>query len=63
MNTKKNKIIFHILDFIFLMASYMLCDYIADKTNLFIGIIVGLISYIIIVLILCKTFKIDNNKY
>lgn len=61
MNAKKNKIIFHILDFIFLMVSYMLCDYIADKTNLFIGIIVCLISYAIIVLILCKIFKMENN--
>lgn len=63
MSIKKKKIIFYILDFLFLMASYMLCDFIAEKTNLLLGITVGLISYIVIIFILCKISKIHKSCY
>ena len=42
MNGKKKKIIFEVLDFIFLICSYMLCDYIASKINLVTGMFVHL---------------------
>lgn len=58
MSDKKRKIIFNILDFIFLMVSYMLCDLLAEKYNLIIGIIVGLIGYMAITLVLSKLLKI-----
>ena len=60
MNNKRNKIIYYILDFIFLMLSYMLCDYLTDKINLLIGIIIALPTYMIIVFILQKILKIKN---
>lgn len=58
MSDKKRKTIFNILDFIFLMVSYMLCDLLAEKYNLVIGIIVGLIGYMAITLVLSKLLKI-----
>lgn len=60
MNNKRNKIIYYILDFIFLMLSYMLCDYLTDKINLLTGIIIALPTYMIIVFILQKILKIKN---
>ena len=60
MNKNTNKIIFYILDFIFLMLSYILCDYITDKINLVIGILIGLSSYIIIFYILRKILNIKE---
>ena len=60
MNNKRNKIIYYILDFIFLMLSYMLCDYLTDKINLLIGIIIALPTYMIIVFILQKILKIKD---
>ena len=60
MNNKRNKIIYYILDFIFLILSYMLCDYLTDKINLLIGIIIALPTYMIIVFILQKILKIKN---
>lgn len=55
---KTNKIIYHILDFIFLMLSYILCDYINTKTNIILGIIIGLTSYALSDFILKKALKI-----
>lgn len=60
MNNKTNKIIYYILDFIFLMLSYMLCDYLTDKINLLTGIIIALPTYMIIVFILQKILKIKD---
>lgn len=60
MNNKRNKIIYYILDFIFLMLSYMLCDYLTDKINLLTGIIIALPTYMIIVFILQKILKIKD---
>lgn len=60
MNKNTNKIIFYILDFIFLMLSYILCDYITDKINLVIGILIGLSSYMIIFYILRKVLNIKE---
>lgn len=60
MNGKKKKIIFKVLDFIFLICSYMLCDYIASKINLVTGIIVALIIYVIISFLLYKIFKMND---
>jgi len=40
MNKNTNRIIFYILDFIFLMLSYILCDYITDKINKITGILI-----------------------
>ncbi len=54
------KILYYLIDFIFLMLSYMLCDYLTEKFNLFIGIIVGLIAYFIVVVILNIIFKKKN---
>lgn len=54
----KNKIIFHILDFIFLIISYMLCDYLTTKFNLLIGIIICLPTYMIIIFSLQKFLKV-----
>lgn len=59
MINKKKKIIFYILDFIMLMLSYMLCDYITYKLNLIIGIIIGLIFYLLSSIFLYKIFKIE----
>ena len=56
----KNKIIFYILEIIFLMLSYMLCDYLTNKINLLIGIIIALPSYMIIIFILRKILKIKE---
>ena len=56
----KNKIIYYILDFIFLMLSYMLCDYLTDKINLLIGIIIALPTYMIIVFIIRKILKVKE---
>lgn len=58
MNKKSKKIIFHILDFIFLILSYMLCDYITIKINLITGIIIALPLYMISVFMLYKILKI-----
>lgn len=58
MNKKSKKIIFHILDFIFLILSYMLCDYITIKINLITGIIIALPLYMISVFLLYKILKI-----
>lgn len=60
MNNKTNKIIYYILDFIFLMLSYMLCDYLTEKINLITGIIIALPSYMIIVYILQKILKVKE---
>ena len=60
MNKNTNKIIFYILDFIFLMLSYILCDYLTDKINLVIGILIGLSSYMIIFYILRKVLNIKE---
>lgn len=60
MNNKRNKIIYYILDFIFLMLSYMLCDYLTNKINLITGIIIALPSYMIIIFILQKILKIKE---
>lgn len=60
MNNKTNKIIYYILDFIFLMLSYMLCDYLTNKINIITGIIIALPSYMIIVYILQKILKIKE---
>ena len=60
MNKNTNKIIFYILDFIFLMLSYILCDYITDKINLVIGILISLPSYITIFYILRKILNIKE---
>ena len=60
MNNKRNKIIYYILDFIFLMLSYMLCDYLTNKINLLTGIIIALPTYMIIIFILQKILKIKN---
>ena len=59
MNIKYKKIIFHILDFIFLISSYMLCDYLTIKINLPISILISLTIYTIISIILHKIFKIE----
>ena len=59
MNINIRKILFHILDIIFLFASYVLCDYLARKINLTLGIIIGLITYMIITILLHKIFKIE----
>ena len=56
----KNKIIFYILEIIFLMLSYMLCDYLTNKINLLIGIIIALPSYMIIIFIIRKILKIKE---
>ena len=56
----KNKIIYHILDFIFLILSYMLCDYLTNRINLITGIIIALPAYMIIVFILHKILKIKE---
>ena len=58
MNNKTNKIIYYILDFIFLMLSYMLCDYLTNKINLITVIIIALPSYMVIVYILQKNLKV-----
>lgn len=58
MNKKSKKIIFHILDFIFLILSYILCDYITIKINLITGIIIALPLYMISVFMLYKILKI-----
>ena len=60
MNNKTNKIIYYILDFIFLMLSYMLCDYLTNKINLITGIIIALPSYMVIVYILQKNLKVKE---
>ena len=60
MNNKNNKIIYHILDCIFLMLSYALCDYITSKINLAVGIIIALVIYMLISFILYKILKIGN---
>lgn len=60
MTNKTRKIIFHILDFIFLILSYTLCDYLASKINLVIGIIISLPIYMIIVFILKKILKVKE---
>jgi len=60
---KVKKIIYHILDFIFLMLSYLLCDFLNKKINLVIGIIVGLTSYMIINYLLRKILKIKENTF
>jgi len=60
MNKNTNRIIFYILDFIFLMLSYILCDYITDKINLVTGILIGLSSYMIIFYILRKVLNIKE---
>ena len=60
MNNKRNKIIYYILDFIFLMLSYMLCDYLTDKINLLTGIIIALPTYMIIIFIVRKILKIKE---
>ena len=59
---KVKKIIYHILDFIFLMLSYLLCDYLNEKINIAIGIIVGLTSYMITNYLLRKILKIKEDK-
>jgi len=56
----KNKIIYYILDFIFLILSYMLCDYLTNKINLLIGIIIALPTYMIIIFILRKFLKVKE---
>lgn len=58
---KLKKITYHILDLIFLSLSYLLCDYINEKLNLVVGLIIGLISYMIINYLLRKILKIDNE--
>lgn len=60
---KIKKILYHILDFIFLMLSYILCDYLSNKINIIIGIIIGLISYMIINFIIKKLLKLKENEY
>ena len=60
---KVKKIIYHILDLIFLSLSYLLCDYLNKKINLVIGLIIGLISYMIIDYLLRKILKIEENKH
>ena len=55
---KKKKVIFYILDFIVLILSYILCDYLTLQFNITIGIIIGLFSYMGISLLLRKAFKI-----
>ena len=54
------KFVYYILDFVFLILSYYLCDLLTEKFNLFIGIIIGLTFYIVIYYLLGKIFKIDN---
>lgn len=56
----KFKIIFYILDFIFLILSYILCDYLTNKINLVTGILISLSSYIIIFYILRKILNIKE---
>lgn len=56
----KEKVLYYILDFIFLMLSYLLCDFISSKSNIFIGICVGLISYLIVFYLLSKIFIRDK---
>ena len=56
----KNKIIFYILDFIILILSYILCDYLTNKINLVIGILISLSSYITIFYILRKILNIKE---
>lgn len=59
---KVKKIIYHILDLIFLSLSYLLCDYLNKKINLAVGLIIGLISYMIIDYLLRKILKIEITK-
>lgn len=54
------KIIYYILDFIFLILSYILCDYLTEKINLITGIIISLSLYTIVIFILRKILKIKN---
>ena len=56
----KFKIIFYILDFIFLILSYILCNYLTNKINLVTGILISLSSYIIIYYILRKILNIKE---
>jgi len=58
---KLKKIIYHVLDLIFLSLSYLLCDYINEKLNLVVGLIIGLITYMIINYLLKKLLKIDEE--
>jgi len=58
---KLKKILYHILDFVFLMLSYLLCDFLNKKINLVIGLIIGLISYMITNYLLRKILKIEDN--
>ena len=59
-NMNKFKIIFYILDFIILILSYILCDYLTEKINLITGIIISLSLYTIVIFILRKILKIKN---
>ena len=59
---KIKTIIYHILDTIFLILSYLLCDYLNEKINLLLGLIVGIISYMIINYLLKKILKIKENN-
>lgn len=58
--SKLKKIIYYFLEFIFLMLSYMLCDYLWDRYNLFVGIVVGLLGYFVVMIILNIIFKKKN---
>jgi len=53
-----NKVMYYILDFIFLIFSYMLCDFLTEKFCLLIGVVIALPTYIIIVSIINKILKI-----
>lgn len=59
---KKKKVIFYIFDFVALMLSYVLCDYVSDKLNLIMVLMVGFVFYAIIYYFLCKLFKNVNVK-
>ena len=59
MNNRINRILFHIIDFIFLILSYVLCDYLVLKYDATLGIILGLIFYMTVTVILHKIFKVD----
>ena len=60
MSDKSKRVFLNILDFIFLMLSYMLCDFVSDKINLVTGIVIGLVFYMIISYGLHKIFKIKE---